>query len=251
MMPRDMFQNSADLYDALVNWPKRLATEEPFYRSLFEQANARSVLDVACGNGHHLAMFNSWGLHSVGADVSPEMIEFCRRRFGQTESLHWMVCSFDEPHDTDERFDAVICVGNSLALAPDLATAEQAVRQMLAALRPGGVCVIQVLNLWRLPDGPCVWQKCKRVTLDGREHILVKGVHRSGPRGYVDLIDLELASASVTPNFNSMALLAFEQDRLARVARESGAASTQFYGDFQKTPYQRDQSPDLILVATK
>lgn len=250
-MPQDMFQNRAELYDALVDWPKRLAAEEPFYRSLFEQAGTHSVLDVACGSGHHLAMFHSWGLRSVGADVSPAMIEYCRRRFGQTESLRWLVRSFEQPHGSDERFDAVICVGNSLALAPDLEAVEKAVGRMLAALRPGGVCVVQVLNLWRLPDGPCVWQKCKRVALDGREHILVKGVHRSGTRGYVDLIDLELATDAVIPNFNSTTLLGFEQDYLARVADEAGAGSVRCYGDFQKAPYQRDQSPDLILVAVR
>ena len=41
-----------ELYDALVDWPKRLANEEPFYRQLFERYNVKSVLDVACGTGH-------------------------------------------------------------------------------------------------------------------------------------------------------------------------------------------------------
>ena len=36
---------------------------------------------------------------------------------------------------------------------------------MIEALRPGGVLLVQVLNLWRLPDGPCVWQKCLRTRL--------------------------------------------------------------------------------------
>ena len=37
---------------------------------------------------------------------------------------------------------------------------------MFAAVRAGGLVVLHVLNLWRLPDGPCVWQKCRRAPLE-------------------------------------------------------------------------------------
>ena len=39
---------------------------------------------------------------------------------------------------------------------------ERAVQVMVAAVRKGGVVLLHMLNLWRLPDGPCHWQKCKR-----------------------------------------------------------------------------------------
>ena len=191
-MPGDIFQNRdiAEGYDALIDWPRRLANEEPFYRALFERHGVRSVLDVACGTGHHAAMFASWGLRVEGADLSPAMIARAEGLFGRSDSLRWVVRAFDQPHPNAASFDAVICKGNSLALAPDAATAAEALRQMLAATAPGGVCLVQVLNLWSLPDGPCTWQKCKRVTLAGHEHILLKGVHRVGEHGYVDVVDI-------------------------------------------------------------
>lgn len=52
-----------------------------------------------------------------------------------------------------DQHDTIICRGNSLAIAPDIPTIERAVREMLAAARGGGVVVLHVLNLWRLPDG--------------------------------------------------------------------------------------------------
>ena len=33
----NMFDDFADVYDAMIDWPKRLAHEEPFYRRLFER----------------------------------------------------------------------------------------------------------------------------------------------------------------------------------------------------------------------
>jgi SAM-dependent methyltransferase len=250
-MDAQSFDDLADVYDALLDWPKRLANEEPFYRALFERIGVGTVLDVACGTGRHAAMFHSWGCRVTGADISPGMIERCRREYGESDTLHWIVRGFDEPPKTPASFDAVVCIGNSLALAPDMAGVERAVGQMLAAVRSGGVCVVQVLNLWHLAEGPCVWQKCKRVTLGGQEHILVKGVHRVETRGFVELIDLNVTGAAITPRFDSPVFLGLEAVELTQMAEQAGARAVQCYGSFQRAAYRRTESTDLILVAER
>ena len=92
-----MFDDFADIYEAMIDWPKRLAHEGPFYRRLFERIGVRSAIDVACGTGHHAAMFHSWGLRVEGADLSPAMIDRARNSFGQPASLQWTVRGFDQP----------------------------------------------------------------------------------------------------------------------------------------------------------
>jgi SAM-dependent methyltransferase len=245
-----MFDDLADVYDALIDWPKRLANEEPFYRELFGRSGVRRVLDAACGTGRHAALFHSWGCHVEGADLSPGMIERCRQQFGESDSLRWIVRAFDEPV-APPPFDAVICVGNSLALAPDTATVARAVEQMLRATRAGGVCVLQVLNLWHLPDGPCVWQKCKSAHIGDGEHLLVKGVHRAGSRGYVDLVDLTVTPSGATPRYDSATFLGLETAELTSVACSAGARAVQCYGSFQRAPYDRVRSQDLLAVLEK
>lgn len=246
-----MFEDIAELYDALIDWPKRLANEQPFYRAVFERHGVRKVLDAACGSGRHAAMFHAWDLHVEGADLNPAMIAQCRAQFGESDSLRWAVRAYDHLHADAGSFDAVICVGNSLALAPDLETVERALGAMLAALRKGGVCVLQVLNLWHLPDGPCVWQKCKRVTLQSEEHMLVKGVHRAGSRGFVDLIDLIPTPAGIVPRYDSATFLGLESEWISAVARQVGAADVQCFGGFQRPTYDRASSPDLVVLAGK
>ena len=191
-----LFQDLSDVYEAMIDWPKRLANEGPFYRRLFEQYGVRSVVDVACGTGRHAAMFHSWDLRVEGADLSPAMIDHARASFGEPEGLRWVVRGFEQPIAPDRPFDAAVCVGNSLPLAPDVATVQRAIGEMLAAVRSGGLLVIHALNLWHLPDGPCVWQKCRRATLPQGEVLILKGVHRSGVRGYVELIVAGLADDS-------------------------------------------------------
>ena len=86
-MNPDTFNQLVDVYEAMIDWPKRLAAEEPFYRRWFQQAGVKRVVDVACGTGHHAAMFHGWGLDVEGADLSPAMIERARAGFGEAGGI--------------------------------------------------------------------------------------------------------------------------------------------------------------------
>lgn len=188
-----MFQEWVDIYEAMVDWPKRLEREGPFFRKLFEQVGVKRVLDTACGPGHHAAMFHRWGLEVEGADLSEGMIQRAIALHGQPTGLRWNIRAFQEPVPIAGYFDAAICIGNSLALAGNQEIVKEAVAQMFRAIRPGGVVVVQVLNLWALPEGPTHWQKCLRYPTENRDRIILKGVHRVGDKGYVDVVVAELS----------------------------------------------------------
>jgi SAM-dependent methyltransferase len=250
MMTANIFDDLPNVFEELVDWPKRLANEAPFYRRLFEHVGVGSVVDVACGTGRHAAMFHSWNLQVEGADVSPQMIELVRHNFGEPPGLRWVVRSFDAAIEPAASFDAAICVGNSLALAPDLSVVKRAIQQMLSAVRSGGVVVVHVLNLWHLPEGPCVWHKDKRITLPQGEAFIARGVHRCGRQGYVEWIVADLSGA-VPMRGETAQLLGLDAAELERMARHAGAAKVSLFGGYQGQPYDRQQSVDLLLVAEK
>ncbi|MGQ9651847.1 MAG: class I SAM-dependent DNA methyltransferase [Phycisphaerae bacterium] len=250
-MSADIFDEHLWRYEAMVDWPKRLANEAAFYRKLFADVQAKRVLDTACGTGHHAEMFHSWGLSVEGADISEGMIERCRTRLGTSERFRWVVRPFDRPAEPPGTFDVVLCVGNSLSLAADMETVRLAVRAMLDSARPGGLCVIHVLNAWSLPDGPMLWQKTLRVRHAGRDHLLIKGIHRSGSNIRVEVLDLTLDQPSLERWSESTALLPITADDLISFAKAAGASPVETFGDYCCRPYERETSPDLIVICHK
>ena len=111
-----MFDHLTDIYDAMIDWPKRLAAEEPFYRQWFQQVGATRVLDAACGTGRHAAMFHAWGPEVEGADISQAMIERARTTFGELPGIRWAVRAFDQLVDAPGTWDAVVLRGQFAGL---------------------------------------------------------------------------------------------------------------------------------------
>ncbi len=248
----EAFLEAAARYEAMIDWPRRLAHEEPFFRRLFEQAGVRRVLDAACGTGHHAAMFHAWGLEVQGADLSPAMIACARQRHGEGPGLTWVVRSFQDPPEAPGSFDAVICTGNSLALAGTRQDIRQAVEALLASLRPDGLLVLHLLNLWHLTDGRCVWQKCRRLEAGGSgDRLLLKRLQRRGSLGQVELVEVRLAGGGAELRTDEAVFAGVEAAELAEDVRRSGGGQIELWGSWESEPYSRESSVDLILTARR
>lgn len=245
--PTDAFQPDPAEYDALIDWNRRLGRETPFFKRCFARAAARRVLDAACGTGRHAAAFRDWGLSVVGADVSPVMLDFCRARWGESPQLSWTQHPFDRPHAPP--FDALVCVGNSLAIAPDDLAVRRSLSAMLASLRPGGVLIIQVLNARRIPEGPVTWDKCKRVSTNDFERWLIKGLHRGADRLFVELVSFPCNLDGQPPSTRSATLLALDAELLLDWTHSSGGHDVELFGDYEMNPYDPSTSQDIIIVA--
>lgn len=100
------------------------------------------LLDMGCGRGRHARLFAAQGLNVTGIDLSAESIADARRGCpGATFRVHDMRTAFAK-----DRFDAVICLFTSLGYSGDRADDQRAVDTAAAALKPGGLFVLDLLN---------------------------------------------------------------------------------------------------------
>jgi hypothetical protein len=86
--------------------------------------------------------------------------------------------------------------------------------------------------------------------LAARRSAIVKGVHRCGQRGYVDLVvagspDGNQRHAESTP------FLGLEAAQLDAIARRCGGGEVACFGGYRGEPYERETSTDLIMAVRK
>lgn len=103
-MPKDPYAWSAKLYDSVV---------EPFAKKLraigddlFYPDPGMTVLDIGCGTGTHLEIYQKAGCRVFGIDLSPSMVEISRKKLDGRGEIYLG----DASHlpFADEAFDFVV-----------------------------------------------------------------------------------------------------------------------------------------------
>jgi SAM-dependent methyltransferase len=142
------YEKSARIYDLLYvgTGIKDYQAETAELRRIIEEScpGAKSLLDVACGTGAHLAELRQW-YEVEGADLSPAMLAVARKRLPGVP-LHEADM---RTLDLGRSFDAVICLFSSIGYLTDPAEMRSAVARLAAHVAPGGVLI---LDGWVRPD---------------------------------------------------------------------------------------------------
>lgn len=106
MVPTDPYRNVAGLYDRIFEPMNRglrllgLRMHRPF--------RDMAILDVGCGTGIHLEIYQRYGCQLHGIDISPAMLEVAKARLGEGADLR-LADATQMPYD-DEVFDLVLCM---------------------------------------------------------------------------------------------------------------------------------------------
>jgi SAM-dependent methyltransferase len=143
-----VYEKSARIYDLLYVGIglKDYQAETAELDRLIKEAcpTARTLLDVACGTGAHLAEL-SRRYEVEGADLSPAMLAVARERLPGVP-LHQADM---RTLDLGRRFDAVICLFSSIGYVTDPSAMRSTVARLAAHVAPGGVLI---LDGWVRPD---------------------------------------------------------------------------------------------------
>lgn len=148
------------------------AINNPATARLLQQAGQGSaVLDASCGTGINAAVLARRGFGVWATDGSQAMIEQAAARFRREHlEIPLRRCLWaDLPVTLAERFDIVLCVGNSLVHAAGREAMVQALTGLRQMARPGGHVVIDSRNWEKLHAERRIVQVANRVRgRDGR-----------------------------------------------------------------------------------
>jgi glycine/sarcosine N-methyltransferase len=149
------------------------AINHPATARLLQRAGPGStVLDASCGTGINAAALARRGFSVWASDGSDAMVAAAADRFRREKlTIPLARCLWaDLPTAIDERFDVVLCIGNSLVHAVGRDAMVQALTGLRRMLRPGGHVVVDSRN----------WEKlhAERRIVRVAERVLTRGGRR-------------------------------------------------------------------------
>lgn len=137
-------------WDDLIGWEGREQNEANFFNRLLKAYGAEEVADIACGTGFHSVVLARQGFVVTATDGSANMIDQTRENAVQhnvaladARVVDWL--NLDKEFG-ENRFDALICLGNAFTHLFDHETRRDALEAMFRVLRPGGMLLIDHRN---------------------------------------------------------------------------------------------------------
>jgi ubiquinone/menaquinone biosynthesis C-methylase UbiE len=245
----DFYDRLAPDYDLMTGFEKRFESERPHFERLVRGYAIRSALDAGCGTGFHALLLSQLGVRVTAVDVSEGMLERLKahaQRKGLNISVVHSVFQ-DLPAGMSSQFDALFCLGNTLAHL----TAEDALSQSLRAfhrvLRPGGVLFLQNLNFERILANNERIQSVKEV--GGTTY--VRFYDFAGDQVLFNIAKIMRSDQGLRQDLTTVELRPLSRGDLLRALDEARFVRATTYGGISLEPFHVESSRDLVAVATK
>ncbi|NQU12400.1 class I SAM-dependent methyltransferase [bacterium] len=231
-----------DHWDQLIDWDARAASEGQFFIDVLRKRNAHKVLDVATGTGFHSVRLLRAGFEVASADGSPEMLAKAfnnAHKRGLILRIHqadWRWLN----RDVHEKFDAIICLGNSFTHLFSERDRRKALAEFYSALRHDGVLILDQRNYDSLLDSGFsskhIYYYCGNNVRAEPEH-----TDEGLARFRYEFPDKTVFHLNMFP---------LRRQYTRRLMYEVGFQRIKTYGDFQET-YHRDDPDFFIHIAEK
>ncbi|MCF8304626.1 MAG: class I SAM-dependent methyltransferase [Bacteroidales bacterium] len=231
-----------DKWDELIDWEGRTKGEGDFFIKELKDRKVKKVLDVATGTGYHSVRLQKAGFEVHSADGKANMLErafFNARKQGlilRTIHSDWRSLT----KDIHEKYDAVICLGNSFTHLFDENDRRKAMAEFYSVLQPEGVLILDQRNYDNMLDFGFTSKHKFYYVGDSIE-------------AEPESIDEDLVRFKYVFNDNSVYHLNFfplRKNYVQSILSEAGFRNIKTFADFQET-YKTEDPDFFIHVAQK
>ncbi|UCD57504.1 MAG: class I SAM-dependent methyltransferase [Candidatus Hydrogenedentota bacterium] len=247
------YDELADGYELMIDWDARLKREAPFFRKLFAEHRVKKVLDCACGTGRHALEFARWGKEVFACDISPQMLRLAERNASAARvNVDFFKAGMTEvaKRAGPERFDAVVCLGNSLPHLLTQRELDRSMRSIKNALAPGGIFVAQIRNYERILRENLRFMPPTSAESEDGETIFFRMLDIHGPRA-VDfhIIRFLRERDQWRYRIQTTRLRPIVKKHMDAALKRAGFQRIRYYADYSFTPFASSKTLDLIVVA--
>ena len=134
-----MYTKSAQFYDAYYHFKDYEAAAQQLHE-LVQQHNprARSLLDVGCGTGKHLAWLRNQ-YQVAGLDINTELLTIARQRCPDVPFYEGDMADFE----LDQQFDVILSLFSSIGYVKTATRLYQTIANLAHHLCPGGLLLVE------------------------------------------------------------------------------------------------------------
>src|SRR5437660_3290555 len=138
----------ARAYDAHLADSPLSRIDVPFVARHFSQPG--QLVDLGCGTGRLLIPFARRGFHTLGIDLSEEMLRVARERAAAAGvAVQLLKANLVNLRCLDDsRFDYAACLFSTLGMIAGAAERRRVVDHVFRLLKPGGKFILHVHNRW-------------------------------------------------------------------------------------------------------
>jgi ubiquinone/menaquinone biosynthesis C-methylase UbiE len=135
-----VFSKTARYYDLLYSFKDYKGEAEQLWSVIRAHlgAEARRLLDVACGTGAHIEQLKAH-LDVVGVDLDAQLLEIARQR-NPTVPFY---CADMTDLNLGQVFDVVTCLFSSIGYVRTIERLDMAIHCMARHVRPGGLLIVE------------------------------------------------------------------------------------------------------------
>ncbi|MBD3193611.1 MAG: methyltransferase domain-containing protein [Candidatus Lokiarchaeota archaeon] len=243
----EFYQEFAHLYNSLVSFENRVKNEASFFDDLFKENEVRTILDCACGTGHHIIMFKQLGYEVMGSDASPAMLEVAAKNIKKINlKIKLKECDFRELYRVfKNKFDAIVLLGNSLPHMPLESDLKQTLTGIYKLLNKEGILVIEHRNYDRL--------------INTKERFIPISIQNKDIFFYVlDYFENKITFNVVFINTEYKSFQVFNTDyypilkkKIFSSVKNVGFQIINSYGDYRYNKFDLNSSNHLIIIGKK
>jgi 2-polyprenyl-3-methyl-5-hydroxy-6-metoxy-1,4-benzoquinol methylase len=209
----------------------------------------KSVLDVACGTGGYSIELGKQGYGVTAVDIDRCMIEGLKDKTNnlniKVNFLHANMLDLKDKLNSN-KFEAVFCIGNSLVHLENLDEIEGFFRNVKGFISKGGSLIVQVINYDRVISKgirslPTIYNEDVGLTFER-----LYGYDEEKNRVYFKTV----LSAANKKFENEIPLYPLLFNDTKKMLIDAGFEKIEFYGDFNGTSFDKDNSFMMILHAS-
>ncbi len=243
------FSSIAHYYDLMTGYSNRLIGDFGKIKNLVKRVNATEILDAGCGTGVHSVILAKLGLDVRGVDASEEMLDVARANaLKEGVDVDFLQEYFESlPHSWTERFDTVLCLGNSIVGVQTGERLGLAFKAFQRVLRPQGKVVLQALNYTHFKQQD---QRIIKVR-SAENYTFVRFFDFGEKESRLNILTIRHDMGNVEHTLTSNKILPLNTEVLTIASKMARFDSIEFYSDLTLTEPYDPAGNDLVAVVTK